>query len=56
MPCMYHSLPGKPASHTTDECSWTAEIVKAKAGAKKKAPDADDNGEQQKGMPPLPAS
>ena len=52
MPCRYHSLPGKPAGHTTDECSWTAEIVKAKTGAKKRAPDGDDDGEQQQGMPP----
>ena len=52
MPCRYHSLPGKPAGHTTDECSWTAEIVKAKTGAKKRAPDGEDDGEQQQGMPP----
>ena len=51
LPCRYHNLPGKPAAHTTDECSWTAEIIKVKTNAKKRASGGADNDEQS-GMPP----
>ena len=52
-PCRFHSSPDKSTAHTTDECSWTKDIIKAKAvgnqGGDRDKPDVEKPGP---GMPP----
>lgn len=57
-PCKYHSAPGKPATHTTQQCSWTTRLTKGEGLPPAPAPNPrggnnrDDPQGQQPAVPP----